>query len=113
MSGKNFGRKDNPNKRNGRHVVRRPDPPRVSDHAVVRYLQRIKGLDIEAIREEILPESKHHLIRAVQTGSIPMGEYELKIVSGIVVTISTQASKREAHKRQERENLSIRSRRNR
>lgn len=33
----------------GRPVVR------VTDHAVVRYLQRVYGLDVEAIRAEILP----------------------------------------------------------
>ena len=27
--------------------------PRVTDHAVVRFLQRVKGVDIEAIRVEI------------------------------------------------------------
>jgi hypothetical protein len=28
-------------------------PPRITDHAVVRYLERVKGVDIEATRAEI------------------------------------------------------------
>ena len=29
---------------------------KVSDHALVRYLERVKGMDIDAIREEIIDE---------------------------------------------------------
>lgn len=29
---------------------------RLSDHAIVRYLERVKGLDLEALRREIVPE---------------------------------------------------------
>ena len=32
---------------------------RVSDHALVRYLERIKGIDVEAIREEIWQQCQH------------------------------------------------------
>lgn len=31
----------------------RPPPPVVSDHAVLRYLERVSGVDVEAIRHAI------------------------------------------------------------
>ncbi|CAN5612076.1 hypothetical protein BH10PSE5_BH10PSE5_01480 [soil metagenome] len=32
--------------------------PTVSDHAVVRWLERVRGVDIEAIRAEILDQGR-------------------------------------------------------
>lgn len=35
------------------HLRRNPDARRVSDHAIVRYLERVIGYDIQAIREAL------------------------------------------------------------
>lgn len=32
--------------------------PTVSDHAVVRWLERVRGIDIEAVRAEILDQGR-------------------------------------------------------
>lgn len=37
-------------------MAKKPPPIRVSDHAVLRYLERAKGLDREAIEAEILTD---------------------------------------------------------
>lgn len=34
-------------------MPKKPDPIRVSDHAVLRYLQRVMGLDVEMVRKHI------------------------------------------------------------
>lgn len=34
-------------------MSKKPDPIRVSDHAVLRYLQRVMGLDVEMVRKHI------------------------------------------------------------
>ena len=34
----------------------------ISEHAILRYLERHKGLDIEAIKKEILPEKISELV---------------------------------------------------
>ena len=36
-----------------------PARPRISDHAVIRYLERIKGVDIAAVRAEIMALCAH------------------------------------------------------
>jgi hypothetical protein len=35
-------------------MTRAPITPRVSEHALLRYLERVYGLDVEALRREIL-----------------------------------------------------------
>lgn len=53
------GAKINLLKHNGRVV------PLVTDHAIVRYLERVEGLDIEDVRRKILGHSKR-----VQNGDV-------------------------------------------
>jgi len=38
--------------------------PKVSDHALVRYLERAKNVDIEALRREILTPERESAIRS-------------------------------------------------
>lgn len=38
--------------------------PTVSDHAIIRYLERIKNVDMDAIRAEILTPERASAIRA-------------------------------------------------
>jgi hypothetical protein len=68
----------------------RPEPPqrpdvRVSVHAVVRWLERLEGLDIEAIKAEILAIAGP----AVACGAkvLRKGGYAFILERGAVVTI--------------------------
>lgn len=63
---------------------------KVTDHAVIRYLERVQGLDVAAVRRQILHPS---VIEAVATlggnGSYPHPDgYVLKMASGVVVTVT-------------------------
>lgn len=42
--------------------------PLVTDHAVLRYLERVHGLDMSKVREEILSPQLEAAIRFTQTG---------------------------------------------
>lgn len=64
----------------------------VTDHAIVRYLERVKGVDIEAIKRELLPTPR------AQAAFDAMGE-QAKIVkpdctlivkSGKIVTVTVK-----------------------
>lgn len=44
----------------------------ISDHAVLRYLERVKGIDIEAVKKEMLTDGLLHLINVLGgTGQYP------------------------------------------
>jgi hypothetical protein len=63
----------------------RPPFP-VSDHAVLRYLERVRGLDVEAVRAEIAREvavaGEHPGASAVRAGA-----WLYQIRDGMVVTV--------------------------
>ena len=47
------------------HLKHGSDAPLVTDHAIVRYLERVEGVDVEAIRFKIAGHS-----RAVKDGNV-------------------------------------------
>jgi hypothetical protein len=59
---------------------------RVSDHAVIRYLERARCIDIDAIRSEILTPDR---IRAIENGAtrIKVGRFEFLVIDRTIVTI--------------------------
>lgn len=60
--------------------------PRVSDHAVLRYLERVKGLDIEKIRSEILTPDIAAAIRAGAT-AVTISGARFPVRGGVIVTV--------------------------
>lgn len=63
--------------------------PTVSDHAVLRWMQRCMGIDIEAIREQILADGRREAIEAIGSGKVPISGEPAKLVvkSKTVVTV--------------------------
>ncbi|WP_297772724.1 hypothetical protein [uncultured Roseovarius sp.] len=57
----------------------------VTDHAVIRYLERVKGVDIEALRREIGRVADAG-IEAGATGVIS-GGFVYRIETGVVITV--------------------------
>ena len=58
----------------------------VSDHAVVRYLERVQGFDIDAVREAIVtPEVE----KAIELGAtkVRSNGVEYRIKCGMIATI--------------------------
>jgi len=60
--------------------------PRVSDHAVIRYLERIHGFNFEDQRKELL---SNEVIEAMKVGvkTIKRDGYSLVLKGNVVVTI--------------------------
>lgn len=67
--------------------------PIVSEHAMLRYLERIKGVDLEAIREEILGDGTAASISFAKTGRIKKSGMCLVVKDNVVVTIELPLSK--------------------
>ena len=63
----------------------------VSDHAVVRWLERMEGLDLEAVRAKIASEAKPHL---GTVGTVALGGGLVMLIDrNRVVTIMPEGEK--------------------
>lgn len=60
--------------------------PRVTDHAIVRYLERAYGIDMAALREEMLPADAVATVQKLGTCNISNGRAKLIVRKGVVVT---------------------------
>lgn len=75
-------------RRRGRDASRRVKF-KVTDHAVLRYLERVHGLDVHGVRNEILTEQLMDWIDQFETGRFPIGGGLHAVVQDkTVVTIS-------------------------
>lgn len=70
---------------------KRPQPPAkhtVSDHALMRYFERVLGLDIEAIRSGILTAEQDALVRSGVECKVKLANGIYAVAKGgVVVTI--------------------------
>jgi len=67
----------------------KPKAIRVSDHAVLRYLERKAGLDVEAIRKSILESDLPAMVGALGgSGKFPINGYQVVLKDYTVVTIN-------------------------
>ncbi|MDP2086308.1 MAG: hypothetical protein Q8K20_14010 [Gemmobacter sp.] len=77
--------------------------PPVTDHAVIRYLERARGVDIDAIRAEIADLCR----RGLDQGAcgVLIGGLEFRIEGGAIVTCQypTHPDKRTGRVRRRRE----------
>jgi len=64
---------------------------RVSEHAIVRYLERIKGFDILEIEKEILNEEVRELIGKLGgNGTYPNKDFRVIIKNYTITTVTKQ-----------------------
>jgi hypothetical protein len=63
-----------------------PTPDPISDHAIVRYMERVKAIDMRRLRTEILPHERRGLLSA-RPGRTKCKGYELVCNGGVVVTV--------------------------
>lgn len=63
---------------------------RVSDHAVIRYLERVLGIDVDEIRKQMVPENTAQMAAALRYGRFPVQAfrgYRLIVREGVVCTV--------------------------
>ena len=67
----------------------RAGPIRVTDHAVVRYLERVEGVDIEAVRRKILTDEVVEFVRHYGSGRFrPANGFDVVARDCVIVTIA-------------------------
>lgn len=70
-------------------ALKQNDTPVVSEHAMLRYLERVKGIDLDAIRKEIMDEHTETLVKFTTSGRIKKDSHVLVIKNNVVITIET------------------------
>ena len=62
--------------------------PMVTDHAVIRYIEKVLGIDVDAIRREITADGRDQTIKYMDDGRVSVsGKYTLVIANHKVVTV--------------------------
>lgn len=71
--------------RNGKVVV--------TDHAIVRYMERVKHLDVQEIKDLIVPEEARKVLEKIPTGSFPVGTHIITVKNRVVTTVLSSNKK--------------------
>lgn len=64
----------------------------VSEHAIIRYLERVYKLDVEKIKQEILPEKILKQAKMIGNGRYGVIDHTLLIKDNVVVTVYTDGA---------------------
>lgn len=59
----------------------------VSEHAMIRYFERVAHIDLDAVRKEILTDAAKDMIRQLGNGTYPVNGFKIKVQDGCVTTI--------------------------
>lgn len=60
----------------------------VSEHALLRYLERVYKLDLQKIEKEILPKDLEVKIKSLGNGTYSCGDsYSIKVKNNVVVSV--------------------------
>ncbi len=61
----------------------------VSEHAILRYVERVLNIDIEAIKAKILQPQIKEQIQTLGNGTYPVnGEFKVRVRNNVIVTIT-------------------------
>ena len=59
----------------------------ISIHAILRYFERVVGLDIKEIEEKILPDNIRDLVAELGDGKYQNGDFTVVVKNGVVATV--------------------------
>jgi len=59
----------------------------VTNHALLRYFERVKGFDMEEVKKEILTEEVLRLHKELGSGKFPNEGFHVVIVNNVVKTV--------------------------
>jgi len=61
--------------------------PKITEHALIRYMERVKGIDVEAMRKEVTDNKIVEQIDVLGSGTFPCGDYKIVVRDSIIVTV--------------------------
>lgn len=59
----------------------------VSEHAMLRYIERVLGIDLDDLQKKILDENDAKVVGAMGNGTFPRDGFSIKVKDGTVVTV--------------------------
>lgn len=59
----------------------------ISEHAYLRYFERVLGFDLTVVAQQIVPPHIEKQIKALGSGKYPCESYKLCVKQGIVVSV--------------------------
>lgn len=62
----------------------------VSEHAIIRYLERVRGFDMEDVRREMIMPSIEPQIKTFRSGTFPGPRCKLRVKNNVVMTVITK-----------------------
>ena len=64
----------------------------VSEHAILRYLERVRGINMDEVKRSILPDGVKHMIKTLGDGVFPSGAgaHSVRVKGNVVVTVLTK-----------------------
>lgn len=65
----------------------------LSEHALLRYIEREKKIDLKSIKAEILTDKVKEQIKTIGSGKIPCGELNLIVKNNVIVSIVPKREK--------------------
>lgn len=86
--------------------------PVVLDHAIVRYLERIKNIDVEGLAQEILPDEYIEKVKTIGEGYIPIEKSHVLVIKGnkVITVLNQEELKRKESRRKKTRRQKRRSR---
>jgi hypothetical protein len=67
----------------------------VTDHAIVRYFERVLGVDLDEVREQILPRPMRVALQKLKAnGEFACGTHLIRVQNNRVVTILKEREKK-------------------
>lgn len=73
----------------------------ISDHALIRYLERVEGMDIESIRQKIVTEKVSELINKLGDGVFPVDDvFKITVNKKVITTVLLNEQKTSRNKKQ-------------
>jgi hypothetical protein len=64
------------------------DRPVVTEHALLRYLERVCGVDLKAITADMLGQGRGGIIHLMESGKVPLADgFHLVVHARRVVTV--------------------------
>jgi chromosome segregation ATPase len=59
----------------------------VSEHALLRYLERVYKLDLSKLESEIVPEELQRQVSEYGNGTYKLENFSIKVVENVIVTV--------------------------
>jgi len=63
------------------------DEPQITEHALLRYIQRIKGVDIEEIKKEIMTDKNKAMIETLGSGTFKLNGIKMIVKDKTIITL--------------------------